>query len=46
MTTERAPPTASHWRRHNLVAAAEGSAPSAAAVCVRATGLDFGFPDY
>jgi hypothetical protein len=25
MTTERAPPTASHWRRHNLVAVAEGN---------------------
>jgi hypothetical protein len=46
MTTERAPPTASHWRRHNLVAAAEAHTASAAAVCVCATVLDFDFPDY
>ena len=46
MTTERAPPTVSHWRRHNLVAAAEGHVPSAAATCDQATILDFSFPDY
>ena len=38
MTTERAPPTVSHWRRHNLVAVAEGYAPSAAAECHRGIG--------
>ena len=32
MTTERAPPTVSHWRRHNH-AVAEGDLPSAAASC-------------
>ena len=35
MTSERAPPTAAHWRRHKLVAVAEGHVPSAAAARVR-----------
>jgi len=38
MTTERAPPTVSHWRRHNLVAVAE-------ATCIRGGGAESGAGD-
>ena len=37
MTTERAPPTASHWRRHNLIEAAERKLPSEAETCEQST---------
>ena len=46
MTTERAPPTVLHWRRHNLVAVAEAHVAFAAATCDWETMLDVSFPDY
>ena len=46
MTTERAPPTGVALADAGRIAAAEGYPPSAATICVRATILDFGLPDY